>query len=287
MALKQPKYQIETLALNLRLCLAFINVARQRVYQQRWLPITAAEEMGKSEPWMESTYAGSTSFHIWKDAKTSFKNFQHERSKAPLLSWDDLMSLADSCVAKRWKDSRVSLRRRQLFWLGVMTCSRIGNLSGLIVQNVTPESVTFILVEHKTAAKVNQMSLTLPYWNSVMKEHMEGLATGPATIAEMNEIADVLQLDDVRKHSIRRTSCNVYADCGVPLEDICAITKHTTTKALKDYLGHYAPIKNPLVPSGMAISHAPNIWKTLKTEVTPTLAKLFGNFMRQLYPNLE
>ena len=108
-----------------RLCLAFINVCRLRVREGKWLPLTAFAEMKRSSAWMERVAPNSTKLPIWKDVMHVFQKFQHKRNKAPIMTWPELQKLAESCV---------STRHRAIFWLAVMTCSRIGNLDGLEVE---------------------------------------------------------------------------------------------------------------------------------------------------------
>ena len=245
------KKDLMNLTSRRRLVSAFIEVCKDRVSQGRWLPTTAWTEMKKSSGWMEYIAPTSTSLPTWRHAMKAFQKFPHKTNKAPLLSWMELVRLADSCVSQR---------HRAIFWLGVMTCSRIGNLDGLEIEEITEEYARTILVRHKTAAKVNQMSITLPYWNVVMKEQIVGfIKPGKITHQEMTEIERSLELNATRKHSIRRTSCNVYIDCMVPIERIMAITRHTTQEALLGYVGNINPIRSTSAPTGMAISHAPNM----------------------------
>ena len=66
----------------------------------------------------------------------------------------------------------------------------------------------------------------------------------------MPVIEKVLRLNDARKHSIRRTSIDVYADCLVPLGRISAITKHTSQTQLLEYIGNFNSIVDSSVPTG-------------------------------------
>lgn len=262
--LKQPKYQ-QKYPPERRLALAFIVMALKRIEREIWLPHTAHSEMKKASAWMEATAPGSTELSVWKEAKSAIYSFHHKLNKAPLLSWGQLLEIAESCA---------SWRHRAIFWLGVMTCSRIGNLHGMVVEEITPTHARTLLIRHKTASKVNQMSLTLPYWNTTMQQQVHGfIEKGEVTKKEMAEIEKALKLNDARKHSIRRTSCNVYADCLVPLDRIAAITKHTSQAQLLEYIGNFNPIVDSSVPTGMAISHAPHIWRAQNIRHEPIMVE--------------
>ena len=164
MVLKQPKYQ-QKYPVHRRICLAFVNVCLVKVKKGIWLPATAHGEMKKAGPWLRRVAPEVLETPLWISARSSFTKFQHKKNKAPTLSWDELENLADCCG---------SWRHRAIFWLVVMTCSRIGYLEGLVVEEITSTHARTILVRHKTASKVNQMSLTLPYWNETMRRQVFG-----------------------------------------------------------------------------------------------------------------
>ena len=129
------------------------------------------------------------------------------------------------------------------------------------VISVGMDDVTILPLESKTSDSVAQMRLVLYYWNEDMRECIrKNLKVGKLGRAT-ETLEEKLTKLKVRWHSVRRTGIQVYADCGVPLEKIRAITLHKDDETLRAYIGTIRPIVDRSKPVGMAISHAPFIWR--------------------------
>ena len=128
---------------------------------------------------------------------------------------------------------------------------------------------------HKTVKVTRQMSLILYYWNDQMKHAIRsGLEPGPLDEKMTKPLEEMLTKKKVRWHSIRRTAIQTYIDCNVPLENIRAITLHKDDETLLSYVGTIRPIVDKERPRGMAISHAPFIWK-IQNNVGKDVLRMF------------
>ena len=68
------------------------------------------------------------------------------------------------------------------------------------IQEVTQTHARTLLIRHKTDSHVNQMAVTLPYWNETMRSQIVGcVKVGRVTKEEMQAIEKALWLNDTRK----------------------------------------------------------------------------------------
>ena len=238
---------------SLRTCVSVIKVAHQRIKDGIWKATVAAQKMRAMRKQLERQHPGCTRYPIWAKTMKLFNMNPHLLNKANLLKMAEIEEILESCDSKR---------DRALFWLALLVCSRIGNLKGYHVGEVTEEMITVTPIQHKTTAGTNQMRLELYYWNKSMRKCIvKYLPRGYLTAEITQSLSTLLTKSRVRWHSVRRTAIQVYIDCGVPLDRIRAITLHKDDDTLLAYVGTIRPVLDSSKPSGMAISHAPYIWR--------------------------
>lgn len=243
-----------------RMCVAVIGVAMNRVATRVWTHKTAAQQLRKMKAWMEFRYPGISELPCWRHAHTMFKSVGHEVNKAPFLTMNQIRTILESFDIDK---------HRALFWMALLTCSRIGNLKGWTVKKKYGEALRVLPIQQKsTGSKANgHTELDLYYWNEEMKESIgDHLPIGRILEEDVTAVEQKLRTMRVRKHSIRRTAVQTYMDCGTPTENIRAITGHADCKTVYEYVGRFAPIQDRSRPAGMAISHAPLIWTIQNTE---------------------
>ena len=247
--------------------MAVIKVAWQRVRDERWLPNTAAGEMRKMKMYIERRFPGCTAYAVWTRTMNEFKDHPHLVNKAPFLSIKEIRQTLEWCV---------SPRDQALFWLALLICSRIGNLSGYHVSAIREDEVEVTPIAHKTPKTTRQMTLILYYWNAEMRDAIrKGITPGFLNEEITEPLENLLTKKKVRWHSIRRTAVQVYIDCNVPLANIRAITLHKDDETLLGYVGTIRPIIDKTRPSGMAISHAPFIWRIQNQEERGDVLQMF------------
>lgn len=147
-----------------------------------------------------------------------------------------------------------------MFWLALLTCSRIGNLSGLTVMGVEPEAVTILNAAHKTYSDIGTRTLRLAYWNPAMRKSIvSGMNVGPVTKDDESRMKSMLSSLKIQQHSVRRTGVQVYLGARVPEDRIRAITLHSGTEMLLSYADIFEPVLDIRRSTGLASSLAPYI----------------------------
>lgn len=241
-------------------CAAVTGVALQRIQQRKWKHKTAAQQMRGIKRWMEDRFPGISSLAMWRNTHEVLHKVGHAVDKAPILP---MMKIRK--VLKLLGTTRL----RAVFWMALLTCSRIGNLDGWMVKKVMPYGIRVQAIQSKSTGKrtMAHLELMLYYWSEEMKEAIVGkLPTGMVMKKDVLKIAKVLRAEKIRRHSIRRTAVQVYLDCQTPVENIRAITGHKETQMVLEYASHFRPLVDRSKPYGMAISHAPLIWRKQNVE---------------------
>ena len=234
-----------------RVALAFCGVVINNVNVRKWVSKTAEGEMRKLKDYLERKVPGISSTWVWKNTLSELEKIPHVPNKAPPLN----ISTIDSILLAL--DSNAT---RAVFWLGLLTCSRLGNLDGLSIRTVDQKGVSFENQEHKTYKNLGTRALYLPYWNSDMRyyisKHLPLRRVSP-TVTE--ELVKFFTRNKLRQHSVRRTGVQVYLGARVPESKVMAITLHTDPKMLLSYADHYEPVLDISEATGMAASLAPFI----------------------------
>ena len=251
--IEQPMFQQEEA--RLVMALAICGVALARVEEDRWLPRTAVNEMRKMVKWAEHLCPGCTSMLQWNQTIVVLDREQSAINKAPLLTSKDIRTILSALP---------SGRSRAVFWLALLVCARLGNLSGIVVESIQEDAIIYTWAQHKTAAKIGSRSQFLPFWNSEMAhEILNHLKTGPLDPAICELVAKTVRKKDYRQHSVRRTGVQVYADAGLTLEQLRTITLHSSEENLLGYVSYYSPMGNAALRGGIATSLAPTILQVM------------------------
>jgi len=238
-------------AMNAKLAMAVVTVAIKRVEEERWLPSTAASTMRSMERWLEEQALGTTGILLWGQAILVFEREQHMINKAPLLNIDQIRS------------TTLALRNATyiaIFWFALLACARLGNLPGVVVQEVAPQYIIYTWAQHKTAAAIGSRSQCLYYWNSEMAYWIYNhLPRGMLQESICHPLANMVASLGIRMHSVRRTGVQVYVDAGLTLEDVMTITLHKSKETLLGYVSYYNPLSGSGPHGGIAASLAPTI----------------------------
>ena len=230
---------------------AVVGVVVCRVNSGRWCSKTAATEMTKLRSFVENQFPGTSDTPMWKKLRTELENMPHVPNQAPPLSWMEI-SLVLGCL-----DSDVT---RAVFWLALLTCSRVGNLGGLEIMEVHQKHLLVSNREHKTYAKVGCRTLSLWYWNEKMTRSIwHHLPTGRIPDETLEEVELCLKRLGVRCHSVRRTGVQVYRGARVSDKNVRAITLHSSDEMLHAYDNVFEPIYDSRESTGIAKSLAPFI----------------------------
>lgn len=231
-------------------------VVERRVNEKRWLPITGANEMAKMKNYVENQFPGATKIWEWTRLMEFLRGVPHVPQKAKTLTASDV-----SCILALTK----SLREAAVFWLALLTCSRIGNLSGLEVKEIDETNVTVLNAAHKTYKHVGTRTLSLMYWSKEMKEAIiHGLNVGRIKQEDEERMKNILRSLNIQQHSVRRTGVQVYLGARVPEERIRAITLHTESKMLLSYADLFESVLDIRRSTGLANSLAPYMVTTQK-----------------------
>ena len=235
---------------------AICAVVEKRVNERRWLPITGLNEMSKMRSYVENQFPGATRIWEWTRLTEFLRSVPHAPQKAKLLTKGDI-----SCILALTR----SLREVAVFWLALLTCSRIGNLSGLEIREIGLTNVIVTNTAHKTYKHVGTRTLSLMFWNEEMKEAItNGLGVGRVMHADEERMKSILRALKLQQHSVRRTGVQVYLGARVPEESIRAITLHTDSKMLLSYADQFEPVLDIHKSTGLANSLAPYIVTTQK-----------------------
>ena len=241
---------------------AICGVVERRVNEKRWLPITGANEMSKMRNYVENQYPGATRLWEWIRLTEFLRSIPHVPHKAQPLTKSDI-----SCILALTR----SPREAAVFWLALLTCSRVGNLAGLDVREVDPMDVTITNTAHKTYKHVGTRTLRLMYWNEKMQKAItDGLPIGKITDADEERMKEILRKLKLQQHSVRRTGVQVYLGARVPEDRIRAITLHTDSRMLLSYADLFEPVLDIRKSTGLANSLAPFIVMTQRENHAPT-----------------
>lgn len=233
------------------LALSVVTEATSRIEAERWLPATALSVMRQIEKWAESEARGTTTTIHWQKAKLVFSREHHEINKAPLLNLIQIRAILSELPNDTF---------RAIFWFALLACARLGNLAGVVVEQVTPTFIMYTWALHKTSASVGARSISLYYWNTEMAASIYyHLPRGRLSEEICMPLTAWMNRLGVRLHSARRTGVQVYVDAGLSLEKVMTITLHKTKEALLGYVSYYNPLGGPGHQGGIAVSLAPTI----------------------------
>ena len=147
-----------------------------------------------------------------------------------------------------------------MFWLALLTCSRVGNLSGLEIREIGATDVTVVNNAHKTYKHVGTRTLRLMYWSERMRLAIQnGLECGRITDSDEERMKAIVRSLKIQQHSIRRTGVQVYLGARVPEDRIRAITLHTESKMLLSYADLFEPVLDIRRSTSLANCLAPYI----------------------------
>jgi hypothetical protein len=234
-----------------RVALALSGVAIHNVNKSKWLAKTAENEMRKLKFYLERQAPGVSSTWVWSNTLKELAKIPHVPNKARPFGPSTIDFISRSL------DSKVT---RAVFWLGLLTCSRVGNLDGLHILGVDELGVRLENREHKTYTHIGARSLYLRYWSPMMKAAILGnLPLGDVSKEVKEEIVKFFAKNKLKQHSVRRTGVQVYLGARVPENRVMAITLHTDPAMLLSYTDLYEPVIDITEATGMAASLAPII----------------------------
>lgn len=234
-----------------RVALAFCGVVLNNINKSKWNPKTAENEMRKLKAYLERQLPGISQTWVWKNTLSEISKIPHVPNKAPPFGPLMIESISHGLGSKA---------TRAVFWLALLTCSRMGNLDGLFIQAVDARGVRLENQAHKTYKNVGARSLYLLYWSPEMKSAILGhLPLGKVSTEVKEELIRFFARNKLRQHSVRRTGVQVYLGARVPEARVMAITLHTDPAMLLSYTDLYEPVIDITEATGMAASLAPII----------------------------